>query len=87
MGQDKGYVDSAYLAHLGAVLQNVKQSTYQRLHVSTGSRVLDVGCGPGTDTIPLAQLVGETGRVVGVGKDAEMMPLSPPTQAARKSRH
>jgi SAM-dependent methyltransferase len=34
--------------------------------------VLDVGCGPGTDTIPLAQLVGATGQVVGVDYDEAM---------------
>jgi SAM-dependent methyltransferase len=35
--------------------------------------VLDVGCGPGTDTIPLAQLVGEGGQIVGIDHDEAMI--------------
>lgn len=71
--QNQGTVDSQYLARLGAVLENVKRSTYQRMRVLEGSRVLDVGCGPGTDTIPLAKLVGSWGRVAGIDKDAAMI--------------
>ena len=41
-----------------AILENVKRKTYERAHIGEGSHVLDVGCGPGTDTIPLAKLVG-----------------------------
>lgn len=33
-------------------------------HVREGMTVLDVGCGPGFFTIPMAQLVGGTGRVI-----------------------
>ena len=43
------------------------------MRVMEGSRVLDVGCGPGTDTIPLAKLVGARGRVAGIDKDAAMI--------------
>lgn len=76
MSDDRGYVNSEYLAQLAALIQDVKRATYERLHVASGSRVLDVGCGPGTDTIPLAQLVGREGRVVGVDKDAEMVAVA-----------
>lgn len=43
------------------------------MRVMEGNRVLDDDCGPGTDTIPLAKLVGPRGRVVGVDKDAAMI--------------
>ena len=43
------------------------------MHLQPGHAVLDVGCGPGTDTIVLAGLVGPTGRVVGVDSDAAMI--------------
>jgi ubiquinone/menaquinone biosynthesis C-methylase UbiE len=36
-------------------------------------QALDVGCGPGTDTIPLAQIVGPQGQVVGVDHDEAMI--------------
>ena len=32
-----------------------------------------MGCGPGTDTIPLAHYVGVSGQIVGVDYDAEMI--------------
>jgi len=47
-----------------------KQHVYQLLQVREGHRVLDVGCGVGADTLPLARLVGQTGRVDGVDVDA-----------------
>lgn len=50
-----------------------KQHVYTLLHVHTGSRVLDIGCGPGTDTLPLGQLVGPTGQVVGVDSDSSIV--------------
>lgn len=73
MGINNGYLDSEYLVRLGAVLENVKRTTYERMHFAQGSRVLDVGCGPGTDTLPMGTLVGEWGRVFGVDKDAAVI--------------
>jgi ubiquinone/menaquinone biosynthesis C-methylase UbiE len=43
------------------------------MRTQPGQKVLDVGCGPGTDTIPLAQCVGSLGQVIGVDYDAEMI--------------
>jgi len=34
---------------------------------------LDVGCGAGMDTLPLAQIVGPTGRVIGIDVDETML--------------
>lgn len=36
------------------------------MQIQSGHKVLDVGCGPATDTISLAYLVGETGQVIGI---------------------
>lgn len=51
------------------------QNPYKILkpHIRDGMTVLDVGCGPGFFTIPLAQLVGKTGRVIAVDLQKEML--------------
>jgi ubiquinone/menaquinone biosynthesis C-methylase UbiE len=73
MTQARGYVDPHYLDVAAEGLKQHKQRTYTWMHIQPGHAVLDVGCGPGTDTIALAERVGPTGRVVGVDWDAEMI--------------
>src|SRR5688572_23038362 len=68
-----GYVDSEYLRVVGNLLQSLKEATYAQMQIAKGHKVLDVGCGSGTDTIPLAHLVGATGEVVGVDYDEAMI--------------
>jgi SAM-dependent methyltransferase len=79
--QHKGYVDATYLASVQGLLSDLKRLTYERMRLQPGYRVLDAGCGPGTDTVPLAPLVGPSGRVVGVDHDAEMI-----AEAERRAR-
>jgi len=69
----KGYVDAEYLDTAAAQLATFKKLTYERMHVQPGQRILDVGCGPGTDTIPLAPYVGPSGQVFGVDNDPDMV--------------
>jgi len=69
----KGYVDTTYLDTVQQLLTDFKRLTYEQMRVQPGQRVLDVGCGPGTDTIPLALWVGTSGQVVGVDHDAGMI--------------
>ena len=54
-------------------IQVLKHRAYELLDVQDGSSVLDVGCGPGVDTIPLARRVGPSGYVVGVDADEAMV--------------
>ncbi|HEY7358397.1 MAG TPA: methyltransferase domain-containing protein [Ktedonobacterales bacterium] len=68
-----GYVDSEYLRLAAELALQDKQRTYAAMRVQPGFHVLDVGCGPGFDTIALAHLVGESGRVVGVDHDPAMV--------------
>ena len=41
--------------------------------VPEGDTALDLGCGPGFFTLPLAQMVGDRGKVVAVDLQAEML--------------
>jgi ubiquinone/menaquinone biosynthesis C-methylase UbiE len=44
-----------------------------RLKLAPGLRVLDAGCGPGLLTVPIAQAVGEKGRVLALDVQAGML--------------
>ena len=68
-----GYVGSDYLRLLESQLIEMKRKSYALMQIEQGHTVLDVGCGPGTDTIHLAHLVGQSGRVVGLDYDNEMI--------------
>lgn len=73
MSIPKGYVGSEYLQLLEEQMMDFKRNSYARMNIHAGNSVLDVGCGPGTDTIHLARLVGSTGEVVGIDHDAGMV--------------
>ena len=81
MSQPRGYVDIRYLQTTAALLDRVKQRSYALMRIRPGQSVLDVGCGPGTDTIPLARLVGLSGKVSGVDADAAMV-----AEASRRAK-
>jgi SAM-dependent methyltransferase len=58
-----GHHDSVLRSHRWRTVEN--SARYLIPHLEAGSKVLDVGCGPGTITVGLARLVGD-GRVIGV---------------------
>jgi SAM-dependent methyltransferase len=59
---------AAYLDVVGSMAeaQGYKRQTFAALKVAPGHHVLDLGCGTGEDVRMLAELVGPTGRVLGV---------------------
>lgn len=73
MTSGMGYVDPAYLDAAAALVAGAKARTHALMRVGPGAAVLDVGCGPGTDTLPLARLVGPGGRAAGLDHDAAMV--------------
>ncbi len=73
MTKPKGYVDAAYLEAAFEAMLPIKRKSYQLMNIQGGDAVLDVGCGPGFDTISLAKIVGPSGKVVGIDYDKEMI--------------
>lgn len=73
MTNGTGYVDPAYLDAAARLAADGKRRSHARLGLFAGASVLDVGCGPATDTLSLAALVGPSGRVAGVDHDAAMV--------------
>lgn len=71
--ENPGYVDAGYLELLARTMAELKTLSYDRMRAAPGMRVLDVGCGPATDTLALAERVGPAGSVAGVDYDAEMV--------------
>jgi ubiquinone/menaquinone biosynthesis C-methylase UbiE len=69
----KGYVDPEFLRVIGNQLNHIKQRSYALMQIQAGHKVLDLGCGPGTDTIPLAPFVGVNGQVIGADHDEAMI--------------
>ncbi|MEU3496336.1 methyltransferase domain-containing protein [Kitasatospora cineracea] len=65
--------------HHAAVLRSHRSRTaansaaYLLPELRPGQRVLDVGCGPGTITADLAELIGPSGRVVGIEPVPEVL--------------
>jgi ubiquinone/menaquinone biosynthesis C-methylase UbiE len=73
-----------YLRKSQALTKNIKELSYALLDIRPGQKILEIGCGLGTDTISLAKIVGCTGNVVGVDADASMIQQA--NEAAQKAR-
>src|SRR5258708_4020850 len=54
-------------------VQAVKRLTLELMELHSGDHVLDIGCGTGEDVQSLAQLVGMTGKVIGLDNSATMI--------------
>jgi len=76
-----GYADPAYLDVTARLLRALKDDSYDWMQAQPGHRVLDLGCGPGTDTLALAERVGSDGMVVGIDRDPAML-----KEAERRAR-
>ena len=54
-------------------VQKVNDLLLARSAVAPGEKVLEVGCGTGAATVPLAEAVGDTGEVVGIDISEAML--------------
>ncbi len=62
-----------YLDAMALVLRDDKHRGFAALDVRPGHRILDVGCGTGSDACDLAQLAAPGGQVVGVDASTELV--------------
>lgn len=68
LGTGHDELDRLALQH--RLWSDAAHAVWRTAALRSGDRVLDVGCGPGFASFELAQLVGRTGRVVGVDESA-----------------
>ena len=54
-------------------IQASKRLMLERMALAPGAAVLEVGCGPGTDVFELVDVVGPTGRLVGLDASEAMI--------------
>ncbi len=73
MNNHQGYVNKDYLENASLVFKEIKKSSYEKMSIASGDRVLDVGCGPGIDVAGLAKQVSQNGLAVGIDHDSEMI--------------
>lgn len=69
------------------VWRPVVSDCWRRAGITIGSRVLDVGAGPGYATVDLAEIVGPTGEVYAVERSARFLKVAQERCAARGLSH
>jgi ubiquinone/menaquinone biosynthesis C-methylase UbiE len=65
----------AYAMHQAGRLPAARRKVLEAVAAQPGERVLDLACGPGTLTLPLAEAVGPQGRVLAVDMADGMLEL------------
>ncbi|KMQ52715.1 hypothetical protein CHISP_0484 [Chitinispirillum alkaliphilum] len=67
------FVNSNYLHNISDFFLNLKKRSYELMNFRKGAKLLDVGCGPGIDTISLADCKAQPDFVAGIDFDREMV--------------
>lgn len=85
LGTHEDEVERLGLQH--RIWRNEAIECWKRSGITIGSKVLDVGTGPGYATVDLAEIVGPTGRVAGVERSAHFLEVARERCAARGLAH
>jgi ubiquinone/menaquinone biosynthesis C-methylase UbiE len=64
------------LLRLGQIYRPFTRSMLIEAGLTAGMRVLDIGCGPGDVSLIAAELIGETGWVLGIDASADMLEMA-----------
>ena len=69
------YASPEYLRAAAAhpAIRQLKERSLDLMQIQGGHRVLELGCGPAINTIPIARRVGPSGTVIGVDNDMTMV--------------
>jgi SAM-dependent methyltransferase len=64
------------LLRLGQIYEPFTRRMFAEAGITAGMQVLDIGCGPGEVSLIAADMVGETGSVLGVDASADMLDVA-----------
>ncbi len=73
MKKPKSIVSEGYLRKSATLLRELKIYTYQKILAHKAHTILDVGCGPGIDTVAMAMDSNETTKIIGIDSDPDMV--------------
>ena len=65
------------------IIRPITERLLMRLNIGPGARVLDLGCGAGDVSMLVAELVGPTGRLIGIDQNADVLAIA--TERASKA--
>lgn len=66
-------ITAEYLRKIADVMKDINEFSYQLMRLDEITSVLDAGCGPGADVIPMAKLIREGGTITGVDLSESML--------------
>lgn len=66
-------ITASYLLNMRDIMKQLKEITYQFIKPEEAKTILDIGCGPGIDTIAMAKLSAANTQIVGLDFEQSML--------------
>src|SRR5690606_37582044 len=73
---DSGDCWAANLARLDLMLEDFGNAAIRAAHAQPGEHILDIGCGSGTSTFPLAEQVRPGGHILGIDISGQLVEIA-----------